>query len=109
MLHITSQLFLYCLLAIDYAAEFHNGMSPVSRPLCSTPAFCHSLVVRDTIQRAITDLFRARARDHGQGASPEPVESKEMLASAGLVGGPTCSGCFLHSAPLCYLLLRIQR
>jgi hypothetical protein len=49
-----SRLFLLLLLAGDWAGDPYFGRSPLSRPMSSQDAFCHSLTFRDDICRAIS-------------------------------------------------------
>lgn len=51
---LVSRFFLFLLLVADWAGDPYCGRSPLSRPLASQDAFCHSVASRATIVRAIT-------------------------------------------------------
>jgi hypothetical protein len=48
------RLFLCLLLVADYAGDPYFGQSPLSRPLASQEAFCHSLIQRVVLLKATT-------------------------------------------------------
>jgi hypothetical protein len=54
MLLLLSRFFLLLLLFVDWADDPYFGQSPLSRPLASQDAFCHSLVHRATLLKAST-------------------------------------------------------
>jgi hypothetical protein len=51
---LVSRLFLLFLLYADWAGDPYFGHSPLSRPLASQEAFCHSVANRTIIARTIT-------------------------------------------------------
>jgi hypothetical protein len=51
---LVSRCFLFLLLVADWAGDPYCGRSPLSRPLASQDAFCHSVANRAMIGRAIT-------------------------------------------------------
>jgi hypothetical protein len=57
MVLVISRLFLFLLLAADYAGDPYCGQSPLSRPFSSQDCFCHSIVQRAILLKTVTPIW----------------------------------------------------
>jgi hypothetical protein len=81
MFLLLSRLFLLLLLAVDWADDPYFGHSPLSRPLSSQDAFCHSLAHRVAVLQAVH-----------RGWSTTPLLQPSELTTASQVKPPIRAG-----------------
>jgi hypothetical protein len=67
---VIGRLLLLLLLACDWAADPHQGTSPLSRPLASTECICHSLAHREAVRQGCLPALQG-----GPGGPPAHVST----------------------------------
>jgi hypothetical protein len=75
MLTLVKPTFLLALLVCDWAGDPYQGRSPLSRPLASQEAFCHSLAYRgETLRSTAADVLDCPAAPRDVALAPAPPE-----------------------------------